>query len=61
MRFIQRKDFLEVHNHRATFPLSGESLGIALMAIGVIVFINGDHISHIAGIVLVAFGVSWAY
>ena len=56
MRFIQRKEFLEVHNHKAVFPVSTTALGIGLLALGLIFLFKAGQFFQIAGITLCIFG-----
>ncbi len=57
MRFIQKKDYLEVHNYKAVFPLSTTALGIGLLSVGVILLFKAPTAFQMAGTILLVFGI----
>ena len=57
MRFIQRKDFLEVHNYRAVFPISAAALGIGLSSVGGLLLFKAPTAFQMAGTILLIFGI----
>lgn len=57
MRFIQKKDFLEVHNYKAVFPLSTTALGVGLSSLGGLLLFKAPTAFQLAGTILLIFGI----